>query len=78
MLSNKPMPLGSDLMMRAYDDASFEGYKVTRPSRTGFIISLNSAPIFWFSKKQGSCEKITLGRDFVAMKKCCEYLHGLR
>ena len=39
---------------------------------------LNGAPIYWFSKKQGSCETSSFGSEFVAMKHCCEYLKGLR
>ena len=57
---------------------SFSGCKVITRSRTGFIIFLNSVPIFWFSKKQRSCELSTFGSEFVAMKQCCEYLCGLR
>ena len=64
--------------MRAYVDASFGGCKLTRKSRTGFIVYLNSAPIYYYSKKQGSCEISTFGSEFVAMKQCCEYIKGLR
>ena len=72
------MPLVSEFMIRAYVDVSFSGRKVTRWSRTGFIIFLNIAPISWFSSNQGSCETSTFGSEFVAMKQCCEYLCGLR
>ena len=64
--------------MRAYAKASIAVFKVTRQTRTGFIIFLNSAPIFWFSKNQGSCERSTFGSEFLVMKKWCEYLRGLR
>ena len=59
-------------------DASFAGCKLTCRSRTGFIVYLNSSPIYWYSKKQGSCEIITFGIEFVAMRQCCEYIRGLR
>ena len=72
------MPLGSEFMMRDYADTSFSGCKVTRKSMTGFTILLNSAPIFWFSNNQGSYETSIFGSEFVAMKKCCEYLRGLQ
>ena len=62
----------------AYVDADFAGDKLTRRSRSGFIVLLNGAPIYWFSKKQGSCETSTFGSEFIAMKQCCEYLRGLR
>ena len=65
-------------MLRAYVDASHGGCRVTRRSRTGFIIYLNSSPIYQFYKKQGSCEIRTFGSEFVAMRSCCEYVKGLR
>ena len=76
--ANAPEPLGNEFIIRAYVDASFAGCKVTRRSRTGFIVYLNSSPIYYLSKKQGSCETSTFGSEFVAMKQCCEYLRGLR
>ena len=39
---------------------------------------LNSAPIYWTSKKQTSCENSTFESEFVAMKQACEYSRGLR
>lgn len=38
---------------------------------------LNNAPIYWSSKKQGSCETSTFGSEFVAMKQATEYVRGL-
>ena len=70
--------LDYEFVLRAYVDASFAGCKITRRSRTGFLVYLNSAPVYWMSKKQGSCETSTFGSEFVAMKQCCEYLRGLR
>ena len=75
---NTPKSLGSEFIIRAFIDASFAGCKLTRRSRTGFIIFLNRAPIFYFSKKQGSCETSTFRSEFVAMKQCFEYIRGLR
>jgi hypothetical protein len=43
-----------------------------------FIVFLNNSPIFWSSKKQGSCETSTFGSEFVAMKQATEYVRGLR
>ena len=76
--ANAPTPIGNEFIIRVYVDASFAGCKVTRRSRTGFIVYLNSAPIYYMSKKQGSCETSTFGSEFVAMKQCCEYVRGLR
>ena len=76
--SNAPTPQGIGFMMRAFVDSDHAGEKVTRRSRTGFIIFLNSAPIYWFSKKQTGIETSSFGSEFIAMKQCCEYIRGLR
>ena len=41
-------------------------------SRTGFIIFLDNAPIYWFSKKHTSIDTWLFGSEFVAMKQYCE------
>lgn len=75
---NMPLPLGRSMTMRVYVDSDHAGDQVTRRSRTGFIVFLNGAPIYWSSKKQGSCETSTFGSEFVAMKQATEYVRGLR
>jgi len=76
--SNAPAPKGIGFTIRAFVDSDHAGDSITRRSRTGFIIFLNSAPIFVYSKKQESCETSSFGSEFIAMKTCCEYLRGLR
>ena len=76
--TNAPEPKSKEFILRAFVDASHAACKLTRRSRTGFVIFINSAPIFWFSKKQGSCEVSTFGSEFVAMRQCCEYIRGFR
>ena len=73
-----PEPRGQGFRMIAKVDADHAGDSTTRRSRTGFIIYLNSAPIYWMSKKQISVESSSFGSEFVAMKQCCEYIRGLR
>ena len=64
--------------MRAFVDSNHAGDEVTRRSRTGFLVFLNSAPVYWWlSKKQTSCETSMLGSEFVAMKQCTQYILGL-
>jgi hypothetical protein len=75
---NAKPPRGYGFKIRAFVDSDHAGDSVTRRSRTGFIIYLNSAPIYWTSKKQGSIETSSFGSEFIAMKTCCEYLRGLR
>ena len=48
---NMPEPRGVEFTMRAFVDSDHAGDVSTSRSRTGFIIFLNSAPIYWFSKK---------------------------
>ena len=76
--SNAPEPRGLGFTMRAFVDSDHAGDCITRRSRTGYLIFLNSAPIYWFSKKQTSIETSSFGAEFIAMKLCCEYIRGLR
>ena len=76
--ANAREPRGFGFKIRAYVDADHAGDTITRRSRSGFIVFLNSAPIYWTSKKQTSIETSSFGSEFIAMKVCCEYLRGLR
>ena len=59
-------------------DADHAGETVTQRSQTGFLIYLNSLPIYWMSKKQGGIESSSFGSEFVAMKQDVEAVRGLR
>ena len=76
--SNMPESRGIGFTMRSFVDSDHAGDMITRRSRTGFIIFLNSSPIFWYSKKQTSIETSSFGSEFIAMKQCCEHVRGLR
>ena len=76
--TNMPKPRGMGFVMRAYVDADHATDSVTRKSRTGFLVYLQSAPINWTSKKQAGTEPSTFGSEFTAMKQCTEYIRGLR
>ena len=54
------------------------GEKLTRQSRSGFIIFLQMAQIYYCSKCQNILETSTFGSEFMAMKHACEYIRGLR
>jgi len=69
--NNAPTPLGCEFVMRVYVDADHAGEQLTRRSRTGFLVFLNMAPIYWLSKKQNGVETSSFGSEFVAMKQCC-------
>ena len=75
---NMPQPRGFGFVIHAKVDADHASDSVSRRSRTGFIVYINSAPVYWYSKKQTSVESSTFGSEFVAMKQLCEYLRGLR
>jgi hypothetical protein len=75
---NAPESRGDGFIMTAYVDADHAGDKLTRRSRTGYLIFLNMSPIYWHSKKQTSVETSSFGSELVAMKQCTEYIRGLR
>ena len=77
MPHNMPESRGLGFVMRAYVDADHAGDTITRRSRTGFLVYLNSAPVYWLSKKQSGVETSSFGSEFMAMKHCTEYIHGL-
>ena len=64
--------------MLVFVDSNYAGDQVTRLSRTGFGVFLNSEPIYWSSKKQGARETSICGSEMVAMKQACEFVRGLR
>ena len=75
---NMPEPRGVGFVMRAMVDADHAADTTCRRSRTGFLVYLNSAPIYWMSKKQAGIETSSFGSEFTAMKQCTEYIRGLR
>ena len=75
---NQPEPRGFGFTICAKVDADHASDSVSRRSRTGFLVWVNSALVHWWSKKQTSVETSSFGSEFVAMKQCCEYLRGLR
>ena len=75
---NAPMPRGKEVDIRMFVDSDHAGDKLTRRSRTGFLIYINTALIQWLSKKQSTVETSVFGAEFVAMKQGVEVLRGLR
>ena len=73
-----PEPRGQSVGMNAFVDSDHAGDTVTRRSRTGIIIFIQSAPIVWYSKKQTSIETSSFGSEFSAMKTAVEMIEGLR
>ena len=50
--ADMPKPRGRLVVTTAYVDALHAPNKVTRRSHTGFLIFINKASIYWFSKRQ--------------------------
>ena len=75
---NMPEPCGMGFTMRAKVNANHVSDTVTRRSRTGFLVYLNCALVYWWSKKHTSVESSSFSAEFIAMKQGCEYLRGLR
>ena len=65
-----PSPRGEDIVMSAWVDSDHAGDLVTCLSRTGFLVIIQSALIYWFSKKQIIVDTLSFGLEFVAMKQC--------
>ena len=73
-----PEPRLHGSIMRAKVDADHVSDTVSRRSRIGFLIYLNCALVYWWSKKQTSVESSSFGSEFEAMKQCREYIRGLK
>ena len=69
---------GKELVLRLFKDSDHAGARLTRRSRTGYIIYGNNAPLYWLSRKQGTCETSVFGAEFVALKQGLEQVRALR
>jgi hypothetical protein len=76
--TDAPEPLGKDVDVRMMVDSDHAGDKLTRRSRTGYLIYVNNALVDWLSKRQPTIESSVFGTEFVAMKHGMEKLRGLR
>ena len=74
---NAPKPRGRPVQMSVFVDADHAGDKITRRSRTGVLMYLNSAPILWYSKRQNTVETSTFGSEFVAMRQAFEMIKAM-
>ena len=78
LTDNDTKPKGNGFTMKGFVDSDHAGKFTTHRSRTGFIIFINSAPIYWFLEVQTSVETSSFGSEFITIKQCCEYVRGLR
>ena len=75
---NAPDPRENSIDLRMWVDSDHAGDRVTRRSRTGYFIFLNTELINWLSKKQETIEGSVFGAEFVAMKTVVEALRVIR
>jgi hypothetical protein len=59
MPHHMPRPRGRPVTTTEFVDASHVANKKTRKSHTGYLLFINRAPIFWYSKRQQTIEAST-------------------
>ena len=72
-----PHPRGLGFVLQAKGDADHAADTVTRISRTGFLVHLNCATVYFFSNNHTSVESSRFGSELVLKKQHCEYLQGI-
>ena len=76
--SNTPEARVMGVTMRYKVDAYHSGDSITRRSRIGYLVYLNSSLVYCLSKKHIYVERSPFGSKCFAMKLCCEYICNLR
>lgn len=71
-------PETSNTGMQAYSDADWAGCLETRHSTSGFIISVNGAPVSWKSTKQSIVALSSAESEFVSLATASRELSWLR
>jgi hypothetical protein len=75
--SDSHFPRVKEVDLRLFVDSDHAGERITRLSRTGFVIYLNMAPIVWFSKLQPTVDSSVFGAECVVMYNGIETCRGL-
>ena len=76
--TNARKPCGQGVQLNCFVDSDHAGDRMTRRSHTGILIFGNSAPLFWYSKKQITVESSTFGAEFVALQIATKLISSLR
>ena len=74
---NMSQPCGMGFVMRSYIDADHASDFITCRSRTGLLLYLNYAPVYWMLNKKKIVETSSFQSEFIPMKQCTEYIRGL-
>jgi hypothetical protein len=72
------LPPEEEIEINCFVDADHADNLATRRSHTGIIISINNAPILWYSKRQNTVESSTFGSEFNAMCIATDMIQALR
>lgn len=76
--TNTPESRGRPIQINFFVDFDHAGDRMTRRSQTGIVIYCNSAPIYWYAKRQNTVESLPHGAEFVALKIASELVTSLR
>ena len=76
--ADMPKARGKSVVMTCWVDASHASQRVTMRSHTGIFITLNNAPVAWYSKRQNTVESSTFGSEFVALRVATEMCQAMR
>ena len=75
--TNVPIPLGTPIQVNCFVDSDHNGYQITHRSQSGILFFCNSAPIYWYPKKQNTFEVSTYGAGLVASRLAAELVASL-
>ena len=64
--------------LKGYVDADWPGCNDTRRSTTGILITINSAPVYWTSKRQSLVTLSSSEAEYVAISQCAKQIINLR
>ena len=76
--NNALIPLGTTFQVNCFVDSDHAVDRLTRCSQSGILLFCNSAPIYWYPKKQNTVEASTYGAELVALRLAAELVVSLR
>ena len=59
-------------------DSDLAGCELTRRSRTGILMYINRAPVYWSSKRQPATKASTFAAEFRALRAATELIEAQR
>ena len=69
---NMPEPLGKQIVLTHYFDASLMHDILSGKAVTGICTFYNKTSVGWCCKQQSTSETATYGAEFLSGRKCCE------